>query len=130
MQEISFTLNNINTFTDENKCNQNIHSLGSFSELNNHWWAKKIFSVQKINNTYIYWVYGVHIPFFQKNKILILRAFVNKDSTYNYLPTIKLDSENRLKSFAIIDSHSYEHRTNWTKYRLDLRNHLSINVNN
>lgn len=67
-------------------------------------WHSKIFIVQhESKNITNYWIYGVNIPFFLKNKILIIKLLpeVNKRQ-------INLETEKGLKYFDIEDTYSFD----------------------
>lgn len=125
LQEISLqNEKTVDSFTKESDCVRNIHKLGNLEYLNQQTWAKKIFTIQKINNLYVYWIYGVHVPLFLKNKILIMVGSSYQGKPLYKIKAIKLDSENGLKNFSIIDSFYYEKESDISGHIQDLYDNL------
>ncbi|RTL12463.1 MAG: hypothetical protein EKK54_04330 [Neisseriaceae bacterium] len=115
-----------NYFMTEEYCRKYINDYYSIETLNLNKWAQKVFSVQKINGLYFYWIYGVHIPFFQQNKVLFITSnMINEFPLDRY--SIKLNTENGLKSFNIVDSFNYyvDHEKS-INHLIDLKQNLSI----
>ena len=81
-------------FQDQKKCISSYNHIGS-TEYSKYFWKNTYFTVYKESeDKYNYWIYGVNIPFYIQNKILVIKI---PNSDFQYI----LVRENGLKYFEI-----------------------------